>query len=360
MTSPLPCAEEQLTPSTSRPAPPAAVLEGIAGYVPAGVVANAELPAAWGVDDAWVHRRTGIRERRRAAPGVSTGELALEAGRRALAVAGGAPVDTVLVATSTPDRPMPAMAPQLATRLGLGGAAAWDVSAACSGFLYGLATATGALLSGCADRVLLVAADVYSTLLDPGDRSAGIVFGDGAGAVVLRRGLLGEPGSILAFDLGSDGSGDELIEVRGGGARERSAPDAYGPGDRHFRMRGPEVFQHAVTRMTQSAHTVLKHAGWSPEDVDRFCAHQANARIVTAVGERVPVPGPRRVTNIDRVGNTGAASIPLALADAASRGELHAGERVLLTTFGAGLTWGSAALLWPRLGREVPAIDPAP
>lgn len=359
MTSPLPCAEDQLTPFLTRPAPSAAVLEGIAGYVPAGVVANAGLPSAWGIDDAWVHRRTGIRERRRAGPGVSTGDLALEAGRRALTVAGGAPVDTVLVATSTPDRPMPAMAPRLATRLGLGGAAAWDVSAACSGFVYGLATAAGALLSGCADRVLLVAAEVYSTLLDPDDRSAGIVFGDGAGAVVLRRGRLGEPGSVLAFDLGSDGAGDELIEVRGGGARERAAPAAYGPGDLYFRMRGREVFQHAVTRMTQSSRTVLKHAGWSPEDVDRFCAHQANARILTAVGERVPIPGPRHVTNIERVGNTGAASIPLALADAASRGELRPGERVLLTTFGAGLTWGSAAVLWPELGRPVPGVEPA-
>ncbi|MFI5866070.1 beta-ketoacyl-ACP synthase III [Streptomyces sp. NPDC051546] len=360
MTSLLPCPEDQSTLRATPSAPPAAVLEGIAGYVPPRVVANSGLPSAWGIDDAWVHRRTGIHERRRADPGVSTGELALEAGRRALAVAGGAPVDTVLVATSTPDRPMPAMAPQLATRLGLGGAAAWDVNAACSGFLYGLATAAGALLSGCADRVLLVAADLYSTLLDPEDRSAGIVFGDGAGAVVLRRGRSGEPGSILGFDLGSDGSGDELIEVRGGGARERSAPDGYGPGDRYFRMQGREVFQHAVTRMTQSSQTVLKHAGWSPEDVDRFCAHQANARIVKAVGERLPVPGPRRVTNIERVGNTGAASIPLALADAASRGELNAGERVLLTAFGAGLTWGSAALLWPRLDPAVPGIEPSP
>ncbi|MEV7728672.1 beta-ketoacyl-ACP synthase 3 [Streptomyces sp. NPDC087917] len=349
-----------MTPPACRLPPAAAVLEGIAGYVPAGVVTNAGLPAAWGVDDAWVHRRTGIRERRRAAHGQSTGDLAREAGRRALTVAGGAPVDTVSVATSTPDRPMPAMAPQLATRLGLGGAAAWDVSAACSGFVYGLATAAGALLSGCADRVLLVAADVYSTLLDPDDPSAGIVFGDGAGAVVLGRGRSGDPGSIQAFDLGSDGSGDELIEVRGGGAMERATPASHRSEDRYFRMRGREVFPHAVTRMTQSSQTVMKHAGWSPEHVDRFCAHQANARILTAVGERVPVPGPRHVTNIERVGNTGAASVPLALADAASRGELRPGERVLLTAFGAGLTWGSAAVIRPGLGRPVPGIEPAP
>jgi 3-oxoacyl-[acyl-carrier-protein] synthase-3 len=248
------------------------------------------------------------------------------------------------------------MAPRLATRLGLGGSAAWDVSAACSGFVYGLAAAVGALASGCAERVLLVAAEVYSTLLDPQDRSAGIVFGDGAAAVVLRRGERDEPGGVLALDLGSDGSGHDLIQVPGGGALERSRPGDYGPDDRYFRMRGRDVFQHAITRMTQSAHTVLKRADWAVEDVDRFCAHQANARILSAVGDRIPVPGERQVTNIARVGNTGAASIPLALADAAARDELRAGERVLLTAFGAGLTWGSAALVWPELP-TVPRID---
>ncbi|MFI6466609.1 beta-ketoacyl-ACP synthase III [Streptomyces sp. NPDC050538] len=336
--------------------PQTAVLEGIAGFVPPDAVPNHALPAAWDVDDAWVRRRTGIGERRRAAPGVTTGDLALEAAGRALAVAGGPLVDAVVVATSTPDRPMPAMAPRLATRLGLGEIAAWDVSAACSGFVYGLAAAVGALTSGCADRVLLVGAEVYSTLLDPQDRSAGIVFGDGAAAVVLRRGERDEPGAVLALDLGSDGSGDELIQVPGGGAQERSRPGDYGPDDRYFRMRGHEVFQQAVTRMTQSAHTVLKRADWAAEDVDRFCAHQANARILSAVGDRIPVPAERQVTNIARVGNTGAASIPLALSDAAARGELRAGERVLLTAFGAGLTWGSAALVWPELPK-VPHID---
>lgn len=350
MTLRLPSAAPLLKPTQT------AVLEGIAGFVPPDAVANDALPAAWDVDDAWVRRRTGIRERRRAAPGVTTGDLALEAARRALAVAGHPLVDTVIVATSTPDRPMPAMAPRLATCLGLGGTPAWDVSAACSGFVYGLAAAVGALNSGCADRVLLVTAEVYSTLLDPQDRSSGILFGDGAAATVLRRGARDEPGGVLALDLGSDGSGDELIQVPGGGAVERSRPGDHGPDDRYFRMRGREVFQHAVTRMTQSAHTVLKRAHWTAEDVDRFCAHQANARILSAVGDRIPVSRNRHVTNIERVGNTGAASIPLALADAAAWGELRAGERVLLTAFGAGLTWGSAVLVWPELP-NVPQID---
>ncbi|MEU8484019.1 beta-ketoacyl-ACP synthase III [Streptomyces sp. NPDC048641] len=331
-----------------------AVLEGLAGWVPPRRITNDELPAAWDVDDTWVRRRSGITARHWAGPGVRTGELALEAAVRALAVAGDPVPDTVLVATSTPDVPMPAMAPLLATRLGLDRAAAWDISAACSGFGYGLATAVGVIASGAAERVLLVAAEVYSTLVDPADRSAGIVFADGAGAVVLRRGTHGEPGSVLAFDLGSDGSGHELIQIPGGGAAERADPAAHTPADRHFRMRGREVFRHAVTRMTESSRAVLDRTAWTTGDVDRFVAHQANARILKEVAERLQLPAQRQVSNIEHVGNTGAASIPLALADAASRGLLTPGQRVLLTSFGAGLTWASATLLWP----ELPAVPP--
>ncbi|MEU5952056.1 beta-ketoacyl-ACP synthase III [Streptomyces sp. NPDC047525] len=342
------------------------MLEGLAGVVPPRAVSNHELPAAWGTDDAWVRRRTGIGMRHWVAPGVSTGDLALQAAVRALDVAAAAPpdgldtvtphpVDAVIVATSTPDRPMPAMAPQLAHRLGLGQVAAWDVAAACSGFVYALATAAGVIGAGIAHRVLVVAAEVYSTLIAPDDRGAGVVFADGAGAVVLRRGEHGEPGSILGFDLGSDGTGHDLIEVPGGGALARSAPDRYTPADLHFRMRGRDVFQHAVTRMTHSSQVLLKNVGWSVDDVDRFVAHQANARILSAVADRIPLPAGRQIANIDRVGNTGAASIPLALADAAGNSRLHTGQRVLLTSFGAGLTWGSAALLWPHLA-PVPSV----
>ncbi len=346
--------EEELR---QRDGSPAAVVEGLAGWVPPRVVVNEELPEAWEVDDAWVRRRTGIGTRHWTDPGTSTGDLALEAAGRAMAVAGHPRIDAVVVATSTPDRPMPAMAPQLAARMGLGPVAAWDVSAACSGFVYALATAAGVLAAGIADRVLLVATDVYSTLLAPDDRSAGVVFADGAGAVVLRRGERGVPGSVLGFDLGSDGTFHDLIEVPGGGALERAAPERYAPGDRYFRMNGREVFQHAVTRMTESSRSVLRSVGWRVEDVDRFVGHQANARILRAVGERLAVPAQRQIANIDRVGNTGAASIPLALADAASRGELRPGQRVLLTSFGAGLTWGSAALVWPDLARVPPVAD---
>jgi 3-oxoacyl-[acyl-carrier-protein] synthase-3 len=331
------------------PGRPAAVLEAVAGWVPPRVVANTDLPASWGVDDAWVRRRTGIATRHWADPGTSTGDAAAAAAHRALVNAGMPQVDAVVVASSTPDRPMPAMAPQLAARLGLDGTAAWDVSAACSGFVYGLASAAGVLCAGIAERVLLVAAEVYSTLIAPDDRSAGVVFADGAGAVLLRRGEQGEPGSVLGFDLGSDGTGHHLIEVPGGGALERARPDAYRPADRYFRMDGREVFQHAVTRMTESSRLVLKNVGWTAADVEHLVAHQANARILSAVGDRLEIPTERRLAHIERVGNTGAASIPLALADAADRQQLHGGQRVLLTAFGAGLTWGSAAVLWPDL-----------
>lgn len=327
----------------------APVLEGVAGWVPPRVVANDELPAHWQTDDTWVRRRTGIGTRHWVDEGTSTGDLALEAAKGALAMAGAPLVDTVLVATSTPDHPMPAMAPVLASRLGLGGVAAFDVSAVCSGFVYGLATAAGMIAGGLAERVLLVAADVYSTLVSPDDRGAGVVFADGAGAVVLRAGGQGEPGSLLAFDLGSDGAGHDMITVPAGGARDRAEPGRYGPVDRHFRMSGREVFQHAVTRMTESSRAVLKTAGWAVEDVDRVVAHQANARIISAVGTRLSIPDDRIVSNIERVGNTGAASIPLALAHAVERGEVRAGERVLLTAFGGGFTWGSVAMVWPDL-----------
>ncbi|MHA6757469.1 beta-ketoacyl-ACP synthase III [Streptacidiphilus sp. PAMC 29251] len=335
----------------------AAVLEGLGGWVPPRSVANAELPASWGVDDAWVRRRTGIATRHWVGAGISTGDAAEHAARRAMATVGTPRVDAVIVATSTPDRPMPAMAPQLAARLGLDGAAAWDVSAACSGFVYGLAAAAGVICAGIAERVLLVAADVYSTLIAPDDRGAGVVFADGAGAVVLRRGAVGEPGSVLGFDLGSDGSGHRLIEVPGGGALERATPEAYRPSDRYFRMEGREVFQHAVTRMTESSRLLLKNVGWTAADVDRLVAHQANARILSAVGERLDIPADRCIRHIEKVGNTGAASIPLALADAAAREDLHTGQKVLLTAFGAGLTWGSAAVLWPGLSRIAPVHD---
>ncbi|MFD5062870.1 beta-ketoacyl-ACP synthase 3 [Streptomyces sp. NPDC058394] len=327
-----------------------AVLEAVAGWVPGEPVGNDALPTAWGVDDAWVRARTGIVSRHRAGVGLATGDVAFEAARRLVGDGGSTaagPVDALVLATTTPDHPCPGTAPALAARLGLGTVPAFDLGAACSGFVYGLAVCRGLVAAGLHDRVLLVGADVYSAWLDPADRSAGVVFGDGAGAALVGAGRAGTPGELLDFDLGSDGTGYDLITVPGGGARSRSTPEQAAEGDEFFRMQGPAVYQHAVERMTGSCRALLAKVGWDAADVDHFVPHQANARILRAVSARVGIDARRCVTHLERVGNTGAASIPLALADAASKGRFRAGDQMLITAFGGGLTWGSAALRWP-------------
>ncbi|MEW1721563.1 beta-ketoacyl-ACP synthase 3 [Streptomyces sp. NPDC093109] len=327
------------------------MLTAVAGWVPGEPVRNEALPAAWEVDDAWVRKRTGIGSRHRAGAGVSTGDLAYEAARRLVGPGPGPGPgprpDAVVLATATPDHPCPATAPALAARLGLGQVPAFDIGAVCSGFVYGLAVCHGLIVSGLYDRVLLVGADVYSTWLDPTDRSTGVVFGDGAGAALIGAGRPGDPGELLAFDLGSDGTEHGLVTVAGGGARARSLPGPDGERDPYFRMRGRTVYQHAVERMTGSCRSLLHTVGWEADEVDHFVPHQANVRILRSVADRLGIGAERCVVHLDRVGNTGAASIPLALADAAADERFRAGDRMLLTAFGGGLTWGTAALRWP-------------
>ncbi|MBW1597475.1 beta-ketoacyl-ACP synthase III [Streptomyces sp. JJ38] len=347
----------------ARPSPPehgAAVLCGLGGWVPPRVVDNAELSARLDTTDAWITERTGIRYRRHIEPGQATSDLAVEAGRRALSSAGGEPPDAVLVATTTPDRPCPATAPAVAARLGLGGVPAFDVAAVCTGFLYGLATASGLLATGAARRVLLIGADAYSTIVDPDDRTNAVIFGDGAGAVVLRPGTPDELGALGPFDLGSDGTGEDLITVRAGGSRQRSdrGGDEPARGDRFFAMHGRAVYRQAVTRMTDSARAVLDAADWKPDAVGHIVPHQANLRILRSVAEHLGLPAERLVTNIRHIGNTGAASVPLALCDAAAEGRLASGDGVLLTAFGGGLTWGSTLLRWPALAPPTRPTDP--
>jgi 3-oxoacyl-[acyl-carrier-protein] synthase-3 len=314
-------------------------------------VTNEELSQRLNTSDTWIRTRTGIGRRHFAEPGQATSDLAVEAGRRALKSADANDADAVVVATTTPDRPCPATAPLVAERLGLTGAAAFDVSAVCTGFVYGLATAAGLIAAGVAERVLLIGADTYSTIVDPHDRTNAIIFGDGAGAVVLRAGRPDEPGTVGHFDLGSDGAGEELITVAAGGSRQRSAVGPPAPRDHYFAMRGKEVYRHAVTRMAASARATLTLADRKADDIDRIVPHQANLRILRSVAEDLVVSPERLVTNVESVGNTGAASIPLALADAAAQHTIQAGERVLLTAFGGGLTWGSCLLTWPALSR---------
>lgn len=324
----------------------AAVVCGVGSYLPRTVVSNHDLSRRLDTTDEWIRTRTGIRRRHRAAEGEATSDLAVEAGRRALDGADVSAVDAVIVATTTPDEICPATAPLVAARLGAEAAAAFDVSAVCTGFVYGLAAGAGLIATGTASRVLVVGADVYSSIVDPDDRGTAVIFGDGAGAVLLRAGDRGELGSLGPPVLGSDGSRADLIHVPAGGSRRRTAPR---PEDRYFTMAGPEVFRHAVARMSQVSREALDAADWDVADVDRFVAHQANARILASVGAQVGLPPERQLSNIANVGNTGAASIPLVLDESAHDGTLRAGHRVVLTAFGGGLTWGALTLTWPEL-----------
>nr|MDT0663708.1 beta-ketoacyl-ACP synthase 3 [Micromonospora sp. DSM 115978] len=273
----------------------------------------------------------------------ATSELAVEAGARALKSAGVDTADAVVLATATPDRRCPATAPDVAARLGLGTVAAFDVSAVCAGFVYGLAVAAGMIAAELADRVLVVGSDTFSTIVDPTDRSTRAIFGDGAGAVVLRAGEPTELGALGPFDLGSDGTGSDLISIRSGGSREPSTTH----GDPYFRMDGKAVFRNAVERMTDSARRVLARTDWPDGLPDLLVAHQANLRILYAVADRLGLDRARCAVNVDRVGNTSAGSVPLALADAVTTGQLRPGARVLTTSFGGGLAWGSCAVRWP-------------
>lgn len=220
----------------------------------------------------------------------------------------------------------------------------------CSGFVYGLACAAAHIAAYLSASVLVIGAETYSTILDPGDRTTSVIFGDGAGGAVLRAAAPGEPGCFLGFDLGSDGSLKDLITIPDGGSRQRTS--GSGPAGSYFTMQGKPVFRHAVDRMTESAGALLEKAGWSAGTVDWFVGHQANARILRAVADGLGVKSDRVIIDMDRVGNTSAASIPLALARAATEGNLVPGDRVLLSAFGGGVTWGSSALLWP----DIPAL----
>lgn len=323
----------------------AAVLCGLGGYLPPDVVTNDMLATQLDTSDEWIRTRTGIRERRIAAPGVRTSDLAVEAAGRALASAGLTEVDAVVLATTTPDLSCPATAPQVADRLGLGGRPAFDVGAACSGFVYALAVSSSLVRSGLFGTVLMIGADTFSNTLNPADRTTRAVIGDGAGAVVLRAGEAGELGALLGFDLGSDGSGLDLMTVPALTGLQRGE----GRAENYFQMKGRAVFTNAVIRMSESVNRLSNDVGWPTEQIDHLVPHQANARILTATAEQLGLPPDRAVIALGALGNTVAASIPLAMCHRFAEGRFDRGDRVMLTAFGAGLTWGSAALYWPEL-----------
>jgi 3-oxoacyl-[acyl-carrier-protein] synthase III len=314
-------------------------ITGLGVYVPERVLSNADLERLVDTSDEWIMERTGIRERRIAADEQALTDICLPAARRALEMAGADPrsVDLVVVATVTPDMAFPSSAALIADALGMPDAAAYDLSAGCTGFVYAIAQAHAMLAAGLARRALVVGGDVLSKILDWTDRSTLVLFGDGAGAVVMEavpdRGFLG-------FELGADGGGGSSLWLPGSGSRRFEDPDGF------VKMNGREVFKFATRVMVSSAEAILTECGRTISDVDVYVPHQANVRIIDHAVRKLGVPDGRTVINVDRYGNTSSGSIPLALADAADDGRLEPGKLVLLTGMGAGLTWGSALIEW--------------
>jgi len=315
-------------------------ITGLGCSVPDRVVTNAELAKLVDTTDEWIVTRTGIHERRLAEPGdLAMSELALPAAKDALEQAGvsGAELDTVIVATVTPDMAFPSTAAILADQLGSTDAAAYDLSAGCTGFMYAIAQAYGMIAGGFSRKVLVVGGDVLSSILDWTDRSTLVLFGDGAGAVVMEQ---VDVGGFLGFELGADGGGGPNLWLPGSGSRK------FEDADRFVKMNGREVFKFATRVMVTSADAVLKACGKDVADVDVYVPHQANIRIIDHAARKLQIPREKIVVNVDRYGNTSSGSIPLALADAAADGRLRPGKLVLMTGMGAGLTWGSALLEW--------------
>lgn len=332
------------------------ILSGLGGWLPPTIVTNEEIAAGLDLTPEWIEKRTGIKERRVASGGLSIRDLAVNAGIKALRSYGSRDIDAVIVATTSPDRLCPAVAPEVATLLGLSETGAYDVNSACSGFIYGVATANGLIASETARTVLLICAEMFTPLVNPADRSTRPLFGDGAGAVVLRRGESTERGAIGPIRLGSDGGGADLLSIPGGACRQRAATGlghtTLPVENWYLHMDGPAIFGHAVNRMTQSARVVLSQTGWSCDDVDWFVGHQANIRILHGVGYELGLSKAKIASNIDHTGNTLAASIPLLLNDMVDRGDLKPGNRVLLGAFGAGLSWGATTITWPDISVE--------
>ncbi len=318
---------------------------GVGMHVPSKVLTNQELARTVETSDEWIRSRTGIRERRIIEPGMATSDLAIPAARQALKSAGlhGKDVDLILVATTSPDMLFPSTACLLQRALGAKSAVCFDLSAACSGSVFAMITARQYLVDGSYKRALVVGAEVLSNFIDWTDRSTCVLFGDGAGACVMAP---VSRGGIVATDMGSDGSAADLLYMPGGGSKY---PPSHASVDQrlHFlRMNGGEIFKLAVRRMAGSVKTVLKAAHRKPEELECCIPHQANIRIIEAVAKWSGLPMERMFVNVDRYGNTSAASNLIALYEAAEEGRIQRGDLVVLVAFGAGLTWGSVLLEW--------------
>lgn len=325
-----------------------ACIAGWGSAVPDQRLTNADLEQLVDTSDEWIVERTGIRERRIAADGETTASLAVEAGMAAIKQAGITPdeIGLLIVATATPEQPIPHTGAFVGESLGLR-CGSFDISAGCAGFVYELVAGAAMLGAGGLGHVLVVGAETLSRIVDPTDRGTCIIFGDAAAALVLEAAPDDGPG-ILGWDLGCDGSAAGLLEIPAGGSRLPSTPETIAAGQQFIRMQGQEVFRRAVRAVVESAGLALERAGSTAADVDWFVPHQANLRIIEAAANRLDIPMDRTVVNLDRYGNTSAASIPLAIAEAAGDGRIGDGDLVLLSGFGAGMTWGSVVLRWGR------------
>ena len=324
--------------------PPVGIL-GLGYYLPTKVLTNADLEKMVETSDEWIQTRTGIRERRIAAEGENTSDLAVGAAKMALENAGLKPtdLDLILLATMTPDMPCPATACIVQEKLGASQAAATDVAAACSGFLYALVMGQQFVAAGTYKHVLVIGAEVLSRVVDWSDRSTCVLFGDGAGAAVLGSTTQGQ---ILSTYLGSDGGGADLLKVPGGGVAQPASNDSVAAKAHFLKMNGTEVFKHAVRAMADACLKAVERAGITPEQVACVIPHQANIRIIQAVIDRAGVPLEKVYLNVDRYGNMSAASTIVAFCEAVRDGRVKKGDYTLLVAFGAGLTWGSCVLKW--------------
>ena len=329
---------------TSRAECAGAGIVGIGYYLPERILSNLDFEKMVDTTDEWIVSRTGIRERHIAAEDQASSDLAYEASKRALEEADIAPeeLDLIIVGTVTPDMPFPSAACVLQDKLGAMNAAAFDVTAACSGFIYGLAVAHSMISLGKNETVLVVGVETLSRILDYEDRATCVLFGDGAGAAVLKPCLPGE--GILSTFMQSDGSYAELLYLPAGGSRRPLNEERLRNREQYVKMKGDGLFKYAVRAMVDASNAVLKEAGIKSKDIDFLVPHQANVRIIEGVRQRLKLPEEKVVVNIDHVGNTSAASIPIALAEAKERGDIKKGDTILMVGFGGGLTWGAVLM----------------
>ena len=336
---------------------------GWGSYAPSHVLTNHDLAQMVDTSDEWIVSRTGIRERRVAAAHETTASMAAVASMRAIRTAGSDPVeiDLILLATLTPDYWMPSTAALVKEAIGNTRAAAMDVSAACSGFVYAYATAHAYITSGMARHVLVIGAELLTRFLDYSDRNTCILFGDGAGAVVLSAS--DEPGGTLGIEMTTEPQGAYMIWLPAGGAKSPPTAETIARGEHYIRMEGKETYRFATRTLASTARKSIERAGLEPSDIALFIPHQANTRIIEAVAKGLDLPMDRMYMNLDKYGNTSAASVPIALAEAVNEGRVKVGDRIVIVAFGAGFTSGAVTIQWtadPARGiAGHAAVDPA-